>query len=219
MISAFANRDEEASWVADEIRKNLANDELEHDDVLVIIAEPIQARSYSAAVMQALHRFGIDSHLAGVTTSRDALFFENSIAITSIHRAKGNEAPIVYILGAESCYRGWDLSRKRNILFTAMTRSRAWVRVCGVGREMTLLKDEMAKAILHNFCLDFKYPTADEIRKRTRIHRDRSEDEKAAIARDVEGVERLVRLVEDGEISPDTLPDKIQSIIRASVRH
>lgn len=50
-----------------------------------------------------------------------------------------------------------------------------------------------------------------------RVHRDRSETEKAAIHRDVEGLERLLRLVEEGEIAPETLPERIQSVIRAAL--
>ena len=124
---------------------------------------------------------------------------------------------MVYVLGAESCYRGWDLSRKRNILFTAITRSRAWVRICGVGENMQALGGEIKAASGHDFRLEFRYPTEEEIRKLKRIHRDRSEDEKASIARDVEGIERLIRLIEEGELSAETLPERIQSMIRATI--
>ena len=213
----FDTLEDEAAWIAAQIKQNIDLDELEHDDILVIVSDPLSVRPYGATMMRALKALKIDSHLAGVTASRDALFFENSIAITSIHRAKGNEAPMVYILGAESCYRGWDLSRKRNILFTAITRSRAWVRICGVGENMQALGGEIKGISGHDFRLEFRYPTEEEIRKLKRIHRDRSEDEKASIARDVEGVERLIRLIEDGEISAETLPERIQSMIRATI--
>ncbi len=213
----FDSRENEAEWIAKEIKKNLSRDELEYDDILIVIADPLSARSIAAVMMRALKAIGLDSHLAGVTASRDLLFTEDSIALTSIHRAKGNEAPMVYVLGAESCFRGYDLSRKRNILFTAITRSRAWVRISGIGADMGYLATEITAAEASKFQLGFTYPTEGEIKKLKRIHRDRSVDEKASIARDIEGAQRLLKMIEDGDLSPDTLPDSIQSILRSSL--
>jgi superfamily I DNA and RNA helicase len=79
--------------------------------------------------MRALSDHSVSAHLVGVTTTRDEVFQPNSVAITHIFRAKGNEAPMVYVVHAEFCQIGFELSRKRNILFTGMTRSRAWVRL------------------------------------------------------------------------------------------
>jgi len=212
----FSTREEEADWIAKEVKKNLVRDELEHDDILIVIADPLTARSSAAVVMRALQKVGLESHLAGVTASRDFLFTDNSIALTSIHRAKGNEAPMVYVLGAESCFKGYDLSRKRNILFTAITRSRAWVRISGIGKSMELLSKEIDAVESSNFYLNFRYPTEPEIKKLTRIHRDRSADEKASISKDIEGAQRLLKMIEDGDLSPDTLPESIQSMLRSS---
>jgi superfamily I DNA and RNA helicase len=213
----FEDQGAECAWVAGEIRRNVDSDELEADDILIIVADPLATKSRGAALMRALQAVGLNSHVAGITASRDVLFYEDSIAITSIHRAKRNEAPMVYVVGAESCYVGWDLSRKRNILFTAVTRSRGWVRISGTGAHMEFLRGEIDAVRQNEFALRFTYPTEDQIKKMKRIHRDRSETEKAAINRDVEGVERLLRLVEEGEIAPEALPERIQGLIRAAL--
>ena len=47
-----------------------------------------------------------------------------SITVSGIFRAKGNEAPMVYIANADYCASGHEMIRLRNILFTAITRSR-----------------------------------------------------------------------------------------------
>ena len=169
-------------------------------------------------MMRALQDKKIVSHLAGITATRDALFFENSIAITSIHRAKGNEAPMVYVIGAENCFQGFELSRKRNIIFTAITRSRAWVRLSGVGRDMISLNQEIESIFHKSFKLDFRYPTQRQIEKLRRIHRDMSKSEKATIKRDLEGLERTLRRLEAGEISPEALPTNVQELLRTLIR-
>ena len=88
-----------------------------------------------------------------------------SVAFTGIYRAKGNEAGMVYIINAQDCYDARDrrptapnLARIRNRLFTAITRSKAWVRVLGVGEEMKLLKEEYDRLAKEDFKLQFAYP-------------------------------------------------------------
>ena len=125
----FDDTDREMNWLADEVNRNLKFDELEHDDILIVVPEALTIRSIAPRIMRALRKHDIGAHLVGVSTSRDEVFSDNSIAITSIYRAKGNEAPMIYVIGADYCQGGFNLARKRNILFTAITRSRAWVRV------------------------------------------------------------------------------------------
>jgi superfamily I DNA and RNA helicase len=214
-VCLFENPVAECEWVAQEIKRNLAEDELEPDDILIIVADPLAVKSLGAEMMRALQKVEVGAHIAGVTSSRDVMFLDDSVAITGIYRAKGNEAPMVYVIGADACFGGWDLSRKRNILFTAITRSRAWVRVCGVGRDMEGLQSEIAAVRNKGFQLEFQYPTEEAIRTMKRIHRDRSNQEVAAINRDVEGAERLLNMIENGEIALDSLPEKIRAALRA----
>jgi superfamily I DNA and RNA helicase len=218
-LNLFDNAERENEWVAQEIYRNLEHDELEADDILVIIADPLAVRSHGAALMRTLQKHGVGAHIAGITSSRDLIFQDDSVAITSIHRAKGNEAPMVYVVGAEACFGGWDLSRKRNIIFTAITRSRAWVRISGVGSNMEKLVAEVGAVETSGFQLQFTYPTEDEINKLKRIHRDRSDNEVASIKKDVESFERLIHMIDAGEIALESLPEKIQAILRSGLRN
>jgi hypothetical protein len=61
----------------------------------------LATRRQAAIVMKALAEYDISGHLAGVMASVDQLFHDGSIAITGIYRAKGNEAPMVYLLNSE----------------------------------------------------------------------------------------------------------------------
>src|ERR1035437_1194607 len=133
VCKVFDDADAQAIWVAEQISKNVREDELQPRDILVILADPLTARTEAAPVISELASRGIASHLAGVTSSVDELFSDDSVAISGIYRAKGNEAAMVYVLNSEYGIPAVELIKRRNILFTAITRSRAWVRLCGCG--------------------------------------------------------------------------------------
>ena len=116
---------------------------------------------------------GINSHIAGVDTDPNVFFNQESITFTGIFRAKGNEAGMVYVINAQDCHGAtWNLANKRNQLFTAITRSKAWVRVLGVGDHMRELEKEYTKLKDRNFELRFDYPTAKQREQLRIVHRD-----------------------------------------------
>jgi superfamily I DNA and RNA helicase len=101
VIKAFGQESEQDAWVAAQIAENLGTDELEHDDILVVLPDAYRAKTRAPKLMAELRRRGIDSHLVGVSTSVDEIFQPGSIAIAHIHRAKGNEAPMVYAIDSQ----------------------------------------------------------------------------------------------------------------------
>lgn len=133
----FENESKQNEWVATEIQNNLKNDELRYDDIVVINPDPLKTRVRVGPIRRQLLEAGIQSHLAGVDTDPDVFFRleMESITFSGIFRAKGNEAGMVYIVNAHDCESGWNLATIRNQLFTAITRSKAWVRVLGVGKK------------------------------------------------------------------------------------
>lgn len=217
LFSQFNSVDKQYKWVAESIKKNIEEDELDPDDIMVVFCSPMTIREDSASMMRALRRENISSHVPGVTSSRDEMFKSDSVALTGIYRAKGNEAPLVYVVNADYCFEGFELSKRRNILFTAMTRSRAWVRVSGVGAKMAGIAGEAEKVFANDFRLNFQYPTKAEIDKIKRLHRDMPEAEKIAIESDLEGLLRLLKRVEDGDIDPDHLPKDVASAIKKMI--
>ena len=67
-------------------------------------------------------------------------------AISTIHRAKGQEADVVYLVGLDLIAKEESNPYLRQQLFTALTRTRAWVNLSGVGdypfyRELSQLID------------------------------------------------------------------------------
>ena len=209
----FENADEQAAAVAQEIKTNLTTDELDSKDILVILANPLTARDEANRLMQALSAHDITAHLAGVMASVDQLFQDGSIAITGIYRAKGNEAPMVYLLNSEYCAgtARFISTKARNILFTAVTRSRAWVRVYGSGEGMTTLSEELSKIVENQYRLAFKVPTREELEKIRRIHRDISREEIAKIQKVERGLQEALEMIKRGEVAPDDLSPEIRA--------
>ena len=203
------DKNTQAQWVAEQIEKNLKDDELEYKDILVIHTNPLTTQSEVGIVRKMLAERGINNHLAGVSTSVDQFFLEDSITFTSIHRAKGNEAAMVYIIDAQECYGGSELSRKRNILFTAITRSKAWVRILGYGTNAELLKMEFDNVVREKFELDFIYPNEDLRKKMNIIHRDKTKDEKQVINNRITDFEKAVEAISNGEMYLEDLPQDL----------
>jgi superfamily I DNA and RNA helicase len=170
--------------------------------------------------MESLSRLDISSHLAGVTSSVDTLYQENSIAISGIYRAKGNEAAMVYICHSEYASSPYIAVRARNVLFTAITRSRAWVRLCGIGDGMSELIDELQRVKTNSYRLAFNVPTELELQKIRKIHRDKSDSEIAKQRDAVRNLNQLVLMAESGDLPIEAIPDdlkkRLESLLEAS---
>lgn len=209
---SFDNKGDQARFIASEIAKNLEDDELLYRDIIVINPEAITTKDEAGLLRLHLQKHNINSHIAG-DSNADVFFESNSIAITGINRAKGNEVAMVYIINADYCSEGSELKKKRNILFTAITRSKAWVRVCGLGRRMRNLETEYNQVIDNRFKLSFRYPTKEEIDNMNTINRDMTENEKLAIKSDVNAFKEIIKRIKSGKAQLEDYPVEMQEIL------
>ena len=210
---AFSDVESQARWVAQSIKKNLEEDELEHDDILIVLPQAYTARSQGNLVKRALGSLGIDSHIAGVSTSQDEIFRPQSIAIAQIFRSKGNEAPMVYVLNSQYCVEGSGLTQLRNILFTAITRSRAWVRICGWGEMMDDLRAEIDSIRENNYRLQFTFPTDEELAQIRRINREPASGEQAKSREAQRVLTSFVEAFDRGDISIEDIPPHLKTAV------
>lgn len=210
-FKSFETKEEQDLWVAEQIKINLTQDELRSDDIIIINPDPLTTKKAVGPIRSRLFEQGINSHTAGVDTTPDVFFSQNddSIAFSGIYRAKGNEAAMVYIVNTESCYNSMhNLAKIRNQLFTAITRSKAWVRVLGVGEDMDKLIDEYKKIKSHNYTLDFIYPEKSQREKMNIVNRDMSAAEKNKVQKNKTNIENLIMELENGEIFPEDLGEE-----------
>ena len=221
LFKSFASQAEQDIWVAEQIALNLKNDELRPDDIIVINPDPLSTNRAVGGIRARLFDMEIKSHTAGVDTTPDEFFSANndSIAFTGIYRAKGNEAAMVYVITSDKCYElTYELAKLRNQLFTAITRSKAWVRVLGVGDDMNKLIQEFEKVKAHDFTLDFKYPTKKQRENMNIINRDMNRPELERVKKSKSELKQLVKSLELGEVyladfDKDTI-DRLRTLIK-----
>jgi superfamily I DNA and RNA helicase len=65
--------------------------------------------------------------------NRDLFWYDGGVTISRIDRTKGNEADMVYLVGLDNIAKNESDTKLRNQLFVALTRSRGWVDISGIG--------------------------------------------------------------------------------------
>ena len=211
-FDVFETPEAQTAWLVAEIQRNLVEDELIPDDIVVINPDPYKTKDAVGEARRLLMQMGINSNLAGVTTIADVFTEPGTVTFTGIFRAKGNEAAMVYVINAQDCFGALlarDVARIRNRLFTAITRSKAWVRVLGVGKAMSALKAEFEKAKAENFALRFRYPTEEERKSMTTVNRDMSKAEQERNAKRRSNLVDIIESLESGETFIEDYPENV----------
>jgi len=183
----------------------------------IINPDPLTTREAVGNARKMLMQKGINSNLAGVTTVADVFTESGTVTFTGIFRAKGNEAAMVYVINAQDCFTSLlprDVARIRNRLFTAITRSKAWVRVLGVGRQMVALKSEYEKTKAADFELRFTYPTEAERKKITVVNRDMSKAEQDRFAKKQSSLLDIIESLESGDTFVEDYPEDVIKKLR-----
>ena len=210
----FQNKEEQNEWVAKSIKLNLSVDQLRAEDILIVLSDAYYAQKDAVLLSEALQRFDIQSHLAGVTYSQDEIFRTDSVAMANIYRSKGNEAAMVYVVDAQRYMIPREQIRRRNALFTAITRSRAWVRLCGGGPLFDTLQEEVNQVQKNRYQLKFKLLTTEELEETRRIHRELTPGEREHYRKIESNARELIKAVDEG-LSLDALPPDV----RQSLQH
>ncbi len=211
-FEVFDTKEAQTARLVKGVLENLSTDELLPDDIIVINPDPLTTKKAVGAARQMLMQRNINSNLAGVTTPTDSFSEPGTVTFTGIFRAKGNEAGMVYIINAQDCFSTFfphDLARVRNRLFTAITRSKAWVRVLGVGPNMAALKEEFEKVKGAEFKLSFGYPTEAQRKEITIVNRDMSKAEKARLDQKKNSMLDLLESLKSGETFIEDYPEDV----------
>ena len=151
------------------LKDDIEKEKLLPSDIMVIDMDGIGSLSNRANIMSMIdldddYKGDLSIHMAGSLSPED-FFREDSIVYTSIFRAKGNETFMVYIVNAQRCINSLVPRSDRNALFTAITRSKGWVRVMGYGEEMQSLCKEFEEVKKNGFRLHFDHYPSERERK------------------------------------------------------
>lgn len=201
----FATKEQEYAWIVNQIKKNIEEDELEPDDILVIFPNAWEAKNHYAAFRKVLIAAGISSIMPSVNVDRDTFSQTGSITCTHIYRAKGNEKPMVYLADAEYGCLQSEIVQARNVLFTAITRSRAWIRISGIGNGMDRIKKEIEKCQRNDYALKINIPPKEEIRALNLLNKG-NKNEEQKIKKVENAADALIEALRDSGINTSDIP-------------
>ncbi len=218
----FDNLAQEANFVANSIENDIKNEDLEHNDILVIyLWDWKSAQKLNWIISETLFTKGIKTYFAW-EDSPDIFYKSDAVTITWIRRAKWNEVWRVYIIWAENCYRGdindaFELKQKRNSLFVAITRSKWTVNICWVWSDFELLTKEFSDLRDKNYYLNFRYPTPEEIQKMNTVYRSVDQKSIKTMKNDIKGAYEfisIIKRIQDWEVDIADYPEEIQLLIK-----
>jgi len=130
---------------------------LNPEDIIVIALDDKNARNYFIELSAALAaRMITTNNIIADPYSEPPFTIEGMVTLSTVYRAKGNEAAAVFVIGVDAV--SLKVRSGRNKLFTAVTRSKAWVRVSGVGSTAQLIGAEIHTALQNFPVLKFTMP-------------------------------------------------------------
>ncbi|WP_081767224.1 DEAD/DEAH box helicase [Hylemonella gracilis] len=159
--NCFNNLSEEAEWVASKIASDIQNEGVAPEDILVICADDRNAQAYFTVLCAGLAQYQIaTNNLHADSFSIRDFQSTGKVTLSTIYKAKGNEAYVVFIMGIDALFHD-PTPKNRNRAFTGMTRAKGWLRVSGMGPSAESFLRELNQAKANFPSLEFRYPPPD----------------------------------------------------------
>ena len=145
-FTQYDSRLQELTALANYIKKNIDQEKLQYSRQLLVIILG-RGRELSFLEQQTakfLMRQGINIYLPSsnnynclekkhYNSQPNKFWWDGALTISSMYRAKGQEADIVYLIGLDNIAKNESSIYLRNQLFTALTRTKGWVYISGIG--------------------------------------------------------------------------------------
>lgn len=137
--------EDEITWVVDQIKRFVENG-LSPEEIVVISLDDRNAKRYLAHIAEKLAFANISSNNVIADPYNEPPFsIAGKVTLATVYRAKGNEAAAVVAAGVDAVETKTRSGRNR--LFTAFTRSKAWLRVSGIGEPASRIFKEIDRAL------------------------------------------------------------------------
>lgn len=157
--------DDEVNWVCNCIDEAISQDGLRPDDVIVISVDDRNSKLYLKKVSDNLYERRIYSHNLSSNTYEKGFVEDERVTLSTVYKAKGHEAAMVFVMGTDVVELSKDTRRMRNKVFTAFTRTKAWLRVSGIDIEQGSLVQEITEVKRRGFRLEFEHKPAHVIQR------------------------------------------------------
>ena len=131
-------------------------DRLLPEDIAVICLDETNSFNYFNGLEQRLEAKSIATYNVMDRDYVKGFYREGNVTLSSIFKAKGNEAAMVFVIGCDVFEDKKDSRIMRNKVFTAFTRAKIWLRISGTGEEcLKQMLYEMNQLKEHEFKFDF----------------------------------------------------------------
>ena len=167
-FETYDSRIEELSALVQNIQHNLTYDGLfpSREILVVVLGSTYEAMDLETHVASFLKEHGINIFIPTATslnqlnprypyTNPDLFWYPGGVTVSRIHRAKGNEAEMVYVVGFDNVAKDESNTNLRNQLFVALSRARGWVKLSGTGHYP--MYDEMRQVLKSGDTFTFNY--------------------------------------------------------------
>lgn len=169
-FNCYNSRQQELTVLSQKINYNIQQEQLQpsQDILVIVLGNYHDSLALQALTAKFLMRQGINIYIPGTNAyntlpnnnhkDRPNLFwFPGAVTISTIHRAKGQEADLVYLIALDHIAQEENNIYLRNQLFIALTRSRGWVNLSGINDYE--FYQEMIAVIKSKNTFEFTYQT------------------------------------------------------------
>lgn len=200
--NTFQSAAQQYDFIAEKINDIIQVEKVLPEEIVIINLHSGSNKADMLEIQRKLLGFNINSVIPGYVESADIFKRPNHVTITTPFRAKGNEANVILVLNAHLVTNDFTL-RMRNAFFVAVTRSRGWCYITGIGSRMDSLTAEI-DAIKEDFP-KFKFicPDQNDVKSR-KSFLNKSEVE-------LNKIQSMLELVDADETIRKILEDHIKS--------
>lgn len=211
----FSNKDEEIEAIAADISNMVKIEGVLPHQIVVISLSNTRLKENYAYLQSLLFKEGVSTIIPGFDVDRDEFGVDGSVTLSTVYKAKGNEAFIVYVMGFEYLYDYVNFLEIRNRAFTSISRSKGWIMITGVGSNMDraiIEIERILKDVKIEEKFDFIFPTEDKIARKlsSEEHARRLETQKL-------GKKTIANLLEIDDEYIKSLPEEIKAKLLAKL--
>lgn len=200
-VRGFDSLSLEVDFIVKAIIEDISK-ELNPEDITVVCMDNRNVKTYFEQIALSLNKNDIGVfNLLNASSMNKSFKVKNHVTLSTIFNAKGNEAGSVYICGTDSVFNRKNDITERNKIFTAMTRSLAWVTITGTGASISICINELKKLVENDYKLIFTQPTQNEVNT---IRQEIDENQQI-----LNEIERLTYKLEKGGFSKEDIQKQL----------
>jgi superfamily I DNA and RNA helicase len=167
LAQAFPTITDEVNWVADDVKRCVEEQRLSPENIVVVCFQQNHWKDYLLPLQfRLIEAHGVPSVIPGLIGDSAEFAEQGHVTLATVFRAKGNELPLVYIVGFEELHSFAEEIESRNKAFTSISRTKGWVRISGSGPRMQPVKQEIERVLADLPAFRFRFPDMERIPRR-----------------------------------------------------